>query len=434
MGVRIPRKNLKIFGKNAGTNQRGIFGSFADGSPTYTTDPETIQSLSAWEGGWYDAIVGGGNPTIQDMNAQLYVYAYMMASIFQDGIPAWDDATEYFIGSVVSDNLGNNFISLVDNNTNQALSDTTKWRSFQSLRITVVNPAVTPTVTVDYSDSGRCYFVTSANGAVAFTLPTAAAGFRVTIRDTSGSSETNNITVNSSGGAQIQGAASPLVLAMNKGSWTLVSDGTNWWLVDGSIPRARASAVSAGSIVMFAGSTVPQGWSACDGSQLAQATYPELFAAIGTTWATCTNPLNGSAYSAPAGGFFRLPDLSGAFVRGTGGPNSAGVTTSLAGYQGPLTARPTSSLTTGNESANHIHTTPGSAFPSGFTGVAVNNPGNNLGVQYGNGGSGQTIWAQSAPSGSQSANHTHTVTGGGDAETRPVNVGVRFIIKLWTGS
>ena len=434
MGVRIPRKNMKIFGKNATSTQIGVFGSFANGTPDYSNDPEDIQSLSAWEGGWYDAIVGGGNPAIQDFNGQMYVYAYQLASIFQDGIPAWNDETEYFIGSMVTNSLGDTFISLTDNNINNAVSDTSKWRSLESLRTAIINPATTPTLTLTYDKSNWCYFVTTANGALSITLPTAIAGFRVTIRDTSGSSETNNITVNSSGGAQIQGAASPLTLAMNRGSWTLVCDGTNWWLVDGQIPRARASAVSAGTIVMFGGSTVPQGWAACDGSQYSQTSLPELFAAIGTTWATCTNPLNGVAYSAPTAGFFRVPDLSGAYARGTGGPNSAGVTTSLAGFQAGLTKRPTSSFTTGTESANHIHNTPGSAFPSGFTGVSVSNPGNNIGVQYGNGGSGQTIWNQSANTGSQSANHTHTVTGGGDAETRPDSVGLRFIIKIWNGS
>jgi microcystin-dependent protein len=54
----------------------------------------------------------------------------------------------------------------------------------------------------------------------------------------------------------------------------------------------------AGVIVPYAGSTAPDGWLICDGSTVDSATYPELYAIIGTTYGGSTSA-------------FRLPDLRG---------------------------------------------------------------------------------------------------------------------------
>lgn len=59
-----------------------------------------------------------------------------------------------------------------------------------------------------------------------------------------------------------------------------------------------------GSVINFAASTPPAGFLECDGATLLRATYPDLFAVIGTTF--------GSTDSAN----FLLPDLRGEFVRG----------------------------------------------------------------------------------------------------------------------
>lgn len=59
-----------------------------------------------------------------------------------------------------------------------------------------------------------------------------------------------------------------------------------------------------GSIIMFGGAAAPSGYLICDGSSVLQATYPDLFSAIGT------------AYGAADGTHFNVPDLRGYFVRG----------------------------------------------------------------------------------------------------------------------
>ena len=71
---------------------------------------------------------------------------------------------------------------------------------------------------------------------------------------------------------------------------------------------AAANAVlPAGLILPFGGDSAPTGYLACDGSQVSRTTYATLFTAIGTTWGT------GNGFST-----FNLPDLRGAFLRGTG--------------------------------------------------------------------------------------------------------------------
>ncbi|OQS36686.1 hypothetical protein B0T40_09850 [Chromobacterium haemolyticum] len=63
--------------------------------------------------------------------------------------------------------------------------------------------------------------------------------------------------------------------------------------------------VPAGAVQYFAMKALPAGWLRCDGSLLSRATYPALFAAIGTTFGA------GDGVTT-----FGVPDLRGEFVRG----------------------------------------------------------------------------------------------------------------------
>lgn len=125
--AKIVRKTQKIFGSSAGVNQIAQFGSLAAASPTFSTDPAVIQALSQYVSGWFAAIIGNSNPAIEDMNALFYLFAYQLAYLMQEGVPEWDSATTYYTGSLASDGSGTLYVSLVDNNTNHALGDSTKW-------------------------------------------------------------------------------------------------------------------------------------------------------------------------------------------------------------------------------------------------------------------------------------------------------------------
>ncbi len=79
-----------------------------------------------------------------------------------------------------------------------------------------------------------------------------------------------------------------------------------------------------GVIVPFAGGILPDGWLVCDGSSLAIADYPDLFAAIGNVW--------GSVDSL----HFNIPDLRGRTLVGQGLAGS-GTTFNLADTGGEET-------------------------------------------------------------------------------------------------
>jgi len=127
--AKIVRKFMKIFGSTAGPQQLGVFGSLAAGSPAYSTDPETIQSLANYEEGWYGAVLGNNSPAIQDMNALQYLFAYQLAYLSQTGIPEWNAATTYYIGSLATGvGTGIIYMSRTNANLNNAVSDNTNWK------------------------------------------------------------------------------------------------------------------------------------------------------------------------------------------------------------------------------------------------------------------------------------------------------------------
>lgn len=69
-----------------------------------------------------------------------------------------------------------------------------------------------------------------------------------------------------------------------------------------------------GDIKPIAGSATQSGWLLCDGTAYPNSSYPNLFAAIGTTWGTAGS------------GTFRVPNLVGKFLLGTAGSYPVGAT------------------------------------------------------------------------------------------------------------
>jgi len=98
-----------------------------------------------------------------------------------------------------------------------------------------------------------------------------------------------------------------------------------------------------GMIAPFAMDSVPTGWLSCDGSAVSRTTYADLFGKISTTWGTG----NGSTT-------FNVPDLRGAFVRGTGtnGDDSNQVGPSVGAAQAA------GNLTHTHTGPNHSHAGP----------------------------------------------------------------------------
>lgn len=128
---KITRKTQLGFGTTAGTNQLVQYGSFAAGTPVYSSDPATMQALDNFLTGWFGGVVGSESPCIEDMNTLFYLAFYQLRYLFQAGVPEWDSATAYYIGSKVNV-AGKTYTSLTDSNTNNNPStDTlgTNWYS-----------------------------------------------------------------------------------------------------------------------------------------------------------------------------------------------------------------------------------------------------------------------------------------------------------------
>ena len=77
---------------------------------------------------------------------------------------------------------------------------------------------------------------------------------------------------------------------------------------------SRVAESPLGVVEMWAGVEVPEGYVLCDGQELKQADYPELYGVIGNVF---NNAANYQGFvSSPKAGNFRVPDLRGRFVVG----------------------------------------------------------------------------------------------------------------------
>lgn len=215
---------------------------------------------------------------------------------------------------------------------------------------------------------------------------------------------------------------------------------------DNNLQKVTEDAITeVGFIKPYAGTSVPTGYLLCNGAAISRAEYPELFAAIGTTW--------GAGDGAST---FNVPDLRGYFLRGVGGGQAA----ALGAAQEEaidwhrlqfVMGRPTNpkdnsawSLTTNNipanayEVGNRVST--GSNFiPSNLnirTWYSSANPTGNPGITLGYTGDGKNIdanvnpWQEVAEKGGR----VIALDGEGawryhDTETRPMNKAVNYCIR-----
>ena len=179
------------------------------------------------------------------------------------------------------------------------------------------------------------------------------------------------------------------------------------------------SMVPVGTILLFGGDpeSLPDGWLPCNGDSQQWVKYPELAETIGT------------AYGGDPGTFFNVPDLRGRFPRGV----DAG-----AGIDPDAVARGASK--DGGNTGDQVGSLQKSATAMPSQHFRIPSSGEHLHV-IGDGGNasdgdGPYIDTSRAQSGAEertdalqrSGRHAHTLEGG-DAETRPVNVAVWFIIK-----
>jgi microcystin-dependent protein len=197
-----------------------------------------------------------------------------------------------------------------------------------------------------------------------------------------------------------------------------------------SVPYVLKSehGVPVGAIMPFAGpfNGLPEGWVLCNGANVNEATYPDLYAVIGTTWGV----------GGGSGGDFNLPDLRGYFARGAGGSNTGATlpqsieehSHGLAGHTHPA-----------SDSGDHLF---GELSASGTSGSIDETSGSfnynrqitSLSTSIALSGSGTTGLGVGGTTGGPSTADTGTSvteqTGVLDNETRPENAYVVFMIKV----
>ncbi len=176
-----------------------------------------------------------------------------------------------------------------------------------------------------------------------------------------------------------------------------------------------------GVIAEFGGNVIPAGWLLCDGTSYLNSAYPALQAVIGT------------AFGAPDGSHFNVPDLRGQFLRGVDG--SAGIDQDKAAR---VALKPGGNIGNAAGSSQGCKThAPLVPFTSPATTSGTDSPDHTHG-QYTQGIYGSNAGnyqSTTQTSNGASVRHTHStpaipISGGGDSETRPTNLYVNYIIKF----
>lgn len=150
----------------------------------------------------------------------------------------------------------------------------------------------------------------------------------------------------------------------------------------------------AGFIQEFGGTTDPEGWLICDGRSFNRATYPQLFANIGT------------AFGSSSGTTFNIPDFRGRFLRGVDG--TAGLDPDKASRTAMNAGGATGNNVGSVQADDYLAHSHGAISITGYVGV---NP-------------------LSASTADFSFVGGSTGASGGN-ETRPKNAYVNFVIKLY---
>lgn len=132
----LQRITGKTFGETASATgedpEIGQFGSAKAGTYIGTTDVATIQGLPAWSNGFIDSVTPDTQfPPLPEVTGAMKVLSYQENYLLQKGIAEWDSGTTYYAGDFCKGvGEGRLFYSKIDNNTNNALTDTNSWEEF----------------------------------------------------------------------------------------------------------------------------------------------------------------------------------------------------------------------------------------------------------------------------------------------------------------
>lgn len=209
---------------------------------------------------------------------------------------------------------------------------------------------------------------------------------------------TQFVTIAPPAGGNINGSSNSIRLKAKGESVTLQNTGANnWWVVDDTRDNTPV-----GTIVTFGGETPPAGYLACDGRTLSATDYAELNGAIGTLWGA---------------GTFKLPNLTGRFLRGSDTGLAVGTIEADAMKQHPHVIKDKA----------HGHDSGGGTLSMSIDTRGWNGGGTNFYGASGQWGEKDVTPTPYMTVGTASTGLTAAAHGGN--ETRPDNAGVRYCIK-----
>lgn len=184
-------------------------------------------------------------------------------------------------------------------------------------------------------------------------------------------------------------------------------NGSKW----GSVASSAGGGEPVGTIMAFAGASVPSGYLVCDGSAISRTNYAELFAAIAIAWGAG----NGTTT-------FNLPDLRGRFLRGLDGGSG----------NDPDANTRTASGILGN-TGNNVGSLQLDTFATHQHEYFSNSPAN-AGTPFNVWGNGPTMRIVKNNNGTSYTRNSSLTSPIGSTETRPKNAYVYYIIKYAAGS
>jgi hypothetical protein len=199
-------------------------------------------------------------------------------------------------------------------------------------------------------------------------------------------------------------------------------NGTGW--ID---MNAGSVAVPPGTIVAYGGVNAPSGYVLCDGAPYTATAQPALAAAL---WDSSNGKYAFGGSGTYPSGSFNVPDLRGRFLRGA----DLG-----AGRDPNTTATDRPAMNAGGNTGQYVGSIQGQATKK--NGLALSDPGHRHDLNYPSGGGGtmgiqpvsgnnSPVTMGADPTGKTNSAATGITLGSGDAETRPINANVNYIIKL----
>ncbi len=130
MAIKLPRVLQKIFASTSPNGDVAVYGSLAEGNPTYTKDIQQLQS-EIFEQGIAPSRVEDKAPFLEDENAINLTITQQLAYLLQIGIPEYLAEENYYIGSrasVVNAGKATVYKSLTNDNVgNNPITDLINW-------------------------------------------------------------------------------------------------------------------------------------------------------------------------------------------------------------------------------------------------------------------------------------------------------------------